>query len=78
VTSHLSHLEDVLRRHNAANFIEAVAKSQKEAKCQLILSLRAFYREPQLLYVALAYASARGVTVVMAPEHDDADHTFEF
>ncbi|GAA4550029.1 hypothetical protein [Amycolatopsis samaneae] len=77
MTSDLSHLEDILRRHNAKSFIKAVTGARAE-NTQLILTLQAFYREPELLYTALVYASARGVAVTMAPEHDDADHTFEF
>jgi hypothetical protein len=78
VTSNLSHLEETLRQHNAANFIEAVTGALDTADGRLLLTLRAFYREPELLYTALTYASARGATVVMAPERDNADQMTEF
>lgn len=77
MASDLSALEETLRQHNAGNFIKVVSTALDSANGQVILTLRAFYREPELLYTALTYASARGATIVMAPEGDDADHTFE-
>jgi hypothetical protein len=73
----VSALEETLREHQAGNFIKAVSGAADAAADYLTLTVRAFYREPELLYVALSYASARGVAVLMAPEHDEADHTFE-
>jgi hypothetical protein len=61
--------ERYLREHNAANFIASVHKA-KEIDAPLLLTLRAFYQEPEILYVALDYANDLGVTVTLAPQAD--------
>ena len=71
----LAQLEDILQRHNAENFITTVNVSIGNADT-ILMTLRAFYREPELLYTALAYASARGAAVTFAPETKEADVTF--
>jgi hypothetical protein len=59
--------EVYLREHEAGNFIEAVQGVQKEKVDTLIMTLDAFWGEPELLYVALNYARDEGVTVTMTP-----------
>lgn len=61
--------EVYLREHNAAGFIDSVAKAQRE-KASVIMMLDAFWREPDALYVALDYARASGVDVTLAPAHE--------
>jgi hypothetical protein len=68
--SELSQLEQVLRANNAGKFITTVTGILDSKADYLLLSLRAFYNEPELLYTALAYASARGVAVLMTPDPD--------
>lgn len=72
----LAQIEDILRRHNAGNFIKTVNGSIDKADGRILMTLRAFYREPELLYTALAYASAKGAAVTFAPETKKADVTF--
>jgi hypothetical protein len=57
--------EVYLREHDAARFIDSVAASQRE-KAPVIIMLDAFWREPDLLYVALDYARSSGVDVTLA------------
>ena len=59
--------EAFLREHDAGDFIEAVNSTQTRQADTLIMMLDAFWREPELLYVALNYARDKGVTVTMAP-----------
>ena len=59
--------EVFLREHNAKNFIASVARA-KEERAFVLLTLRAFYREPDVLYVALAYASEQGIEVRVTPQ----------
>lgn len=65
-------LEVFLREHQAADFVKAVAKCQ-ETKSDLLLSVKAFFREPDILYVALDYAASHGVTVQIVPASNTAD-----
>jgi hypothetical protein len=58
--------EVYLREHDAAGFIDSVAAAQRE-KAPVIMMLDAFWREPDLLYVALDYARASGVDVTLTP-----------
>ncbi len=63
--------EVYLREHDAVGFIDSVAAAQhKEAP--VIMMLDAFWREPDLLYVALDYARTSGVdvTLTLANERD--------
>lgn len=64
---------DYLRAHNAANFLKAVAKSRQKS-AELLLSVRAFYREPNVLYVALDYAAAENVSVLVMPSSTSTDY----
>ena len=63
-------LETRLKARKAENFIEAVTSALHNADGQIILTYQAFYEAPELLYTAVAYASARGATVTFAPERD--------
>jgi hypothetical protein len=56
--------EVYLREHDAAGFIDSVATAQR-TKASVIMMLDAFWREPDLLYVALDYARASGVDVTL-------------
>jgi len=59
--------ERFLRDHNAANFIAGVAGARQKADDTVMLTVQAFYREPEVLYVAAEYASDMGVTLIVAP-----------
>ena len=70
--------EVYLRTHDASSFIDAVARSQTEGETShraapVLLTLQAFYREPEVLYVALDYARTMGVEVrVVTVESESA------
>jgi hypothetical protein len=64
--------EVYLREHDAAGFIDSVIKAQRE-KAQVIMMLDAFWREPDVLYVALDYARASCVDVILTPPNT-SDH----
>jgi hypothetical protein len=59
--------EFYLREHDAADFINSVATAQRE-HAPVIMMLDAFWREPDLLYVALDYARSTGVDVTLTPQ----------
>jgi hypothetical protein len=58
--------EVYLREHDAAGFIDSVTTAQRE-QTPVIMMLDAFWREPDLLYVALDYARSSGVDVTLTP-----------
>jgi sugar/nucleoside kinase (ribokinase family) len=60
--------EVYLREHNAANFIEAIVNARRDSLDTVIMTVKAFAGEPDVLYVALDYAHHSGVTVTMAPD----------
>lgn len=62
--------EVYLREHDAAGFVDAVTKAQRD-KAPVIMMLDAFWREPDVLYVALDYARTSGVDVMLAPPTKD-------
>ena len=62
-------MERFLLEHDASNFIAAVDKA-KSYPGPVLLTLRAFYHEPEVLYVALDYASSLDVAVQVAPQSD--------
>jgi len=65
--------EVFLREHEAASFIDAVAQTQRDADT-VLMTIKAFAGEPDVLYVALDYAYAAGVTITMvAPEDTGRD-----
>jgi hypothetical protein len=59
--------EVYLRDHRAANFIEAVSNAHRDSVDTVIMTVKAFAGEPDVLYVALDYAYHSGLTVTMAP-----------
>jgi hypothetical protein len=59
--------EVYLREHNAGKFIAAVNDVQAKQLDTVMLTIGAFAGEPDLLYVALDYASASDITVTVAP-----------
>lgn len=60
--------EVYLRDHRAANFIEAVSNTRRDSVDTVIMTVKAFAGEPDVLYVALDYAHHSGTTVTMAPD----------
>jgi hypothetical protein len=60
--------EVYLREHNAANFVEAVSNARRDSLDTVIMTIKAFASEPDVLYVALDYAHHSGMTVTMAPD----------
>lgn len=60
--------EVYLREHNAANFIDAINNSRRDSVDSVIMTVKAFAREPDVLYVALDYAYHSGMTITMAPD----------
>jgi hypothetical protein len=60
--------EVYLREHNAATFIEAVNNSRRDAVDTVIMTVKAFAGEPDVLYVALDYAYHSGMSVTMAAD----------
>jgi hypothetical protein len=61
--------EVYLRERDAAGFIDSVAAAQRE-NAPVIMTLDAFWREPNVLYVALDYARASGVDVTLTPPNE--------
>jgi hypothetical protein len=60
--------EVYLREHNATNFIEAVTNNRRDSIDTVIMTVKAFAGEPDVLYVALDYAYHSRMTVTMAPD----------
>lgn len=58
--------EVYLREHNAANFIDAVSDGRRQSLDAIIMTVKAFAGEPDVLYVALDYAYHSGMSVTMA------------
>jgi hypothetical protein len=63
--------EVYLRAHRAGSFIEAVRDAHRRAADAVIMTIKAFAGEPEVLYVALNYAYHSGMSVTMAPEHGE-------
>jgi hypothetical protein len=59
--------EVYLREHDAATFIEAVSNARRDSVDTVIMTIKAFAGEPDVLYVALDYAYHSGMSVTMAP-----------
>jgi len=61
-----------LRDHNASNFIKAVNDARHRSLDTVLMTVKGFAGEPDVLYVALDYAYHEGVGITMAPmvEHD--------
>ena len=64
--------EVYLRDHNASNFIKAVNDARHRSLDTVLMTVKGFAGEPDVLYVALDYAYHEGVGITMAPmvEHD--------
>ena len=60
--------EVYLRDHRAANFIEAVSHARRDSVDTVVMTVKAFAGEPEVLYVALNYAYYSGMTVTMASD----------
>jgi len=60
--------EVYLRDLNAGNFIETVRDTRRDSLDTVVMTIKAFDGEPELLYVALDYAFNCGMTVTMAPD----------
>ena len=58
--------EVYLREHNAASFVEAVTNGRRDSIDTVVMTVKAFAGEPDVLYVALDYAYHSGMTVTMA------------
>ena len=56
-----------LSEHDAVLFIDLIAEAHRDSVGDVITTVAAFTGEPEVLYVALEYASHIGVTVSMAP-----------
>jgi hypothetical protein len=56
-----------LREHDALLFIDLIAEAHRDSVDDVITTVAAFAGEPEVLYVALEYASHSGVAVSMAP-----------
>jgi hypothetical protein len=59
--------EVYLREHRAARFIEMVNDARHQSAA-VIMTVKAFWGEPETLYVALEYAYHSGVGVTMAKQ----------
>jgi hypothetical protein len=59
--------EVYLRDHRGAGFIEAVQGAHRRSADTVVMTVKAFAGEPELLYVALDYAYHSGRSVTMAP-----------
>jgi hypothetical protein len=59
--------EVYLREHDASNFINAVSDARSRSLDTVLMTVKSFAGEPDVLYVALNYAYHEGVTITMAP-----------
>jgi hypothetical protein len=59
--------EVYLRDHRAGEFIKAVTDARRDSVDTVIMTVKAFAGEPDVLYVALDYAYHSGMNVTMAP-----------
>jgi hypothetical protein len=60
--------EVYLREHRAARFVDAVSRARRDSLDTVLMTVKAFAGEPELLYVALNYAYHADMSVTMAPE----------
>lgn len=65
--------EAYLREHDAAQFVEAIDNARRDELDTIIFTLGAFAGEPELLYVALDYASHCGVDLTIPAHHGRAE-----
>jgi hypothetical protein len=59
--------EIYLREHRAGEFVRAVTEARRDSVDTVIMTVKAFAGEPDVLYVALDYAYHSGMGVTMAP-----------
>ncbi|HTD09574.1 MAG TPA: hypothetical protein VK680_11850 [Solirubrobacteraceae bacterium] len=60
--------EVYLHDHRAGEFIKTVTDARRDSLDTVIMTVKAFAGEPDVLYVALDYAHHSGMTVTMAPD----------
>lgn len=60
--------EVYLREHRASEFVKAVTDARRDSVDRVIMTVKAFAGEPDVLYVALDYAYHSGIEVTMAPD----------
>lgn len=60
--------EVYLDEHRAGEFIKAVTNARGDSVDTVIMTIKAFAGEPDVLYVALDYAYHSGMTITMAPD----------
>ncbi len=60
--------EVYLRDHRAGEFIKAVSDARRDSLDTVMMTVKAFAGEPDVLYVALDYAHHSGMTVTMASD----------
>jgi hypothetical protein len=65
--------EVYLRAHDSAQFIEVIQSARRLSAETLVMTVKAFADEPDVLYVALDYAYEGGVAITMAPPKSVAD-----
>jgi hypothetical protein len=58
--------EVYLHDHRAGEFIKAVRDARRDSVDTVLMTIKAFAGEPDVLYVALDYAYYSGMTVTMA------------
>ncbi|HXB65416.1 MAG TPA: hypothetical protein VNV42_11135 [Solirubrobacteraceae bacterium] len=64
--------EVYLREHDAGGFIDTVSNARRDLVDTVIMTVKAFAGEPDVLYVALDYANHSGMSVTMArPEPNE-------
>jgi hypothetical protein len=59
-----------LTAHGAPNFIKSVGSARANG-ASVVLTLRAFHHEPDVLYVALDYARQQNVSVTLFAADDE-------
>lgn len=60
--------EIYLRKRRAGEFVKAVTDARRDSVDTVIMTVKAFAGEPDVLYVALDYAYHGGMAVEMAPD----------
>jgi hypothetical protein len=65
--------EVYLQAHYLGQFIEVIQRARQLSAETLVMTIKAFAGEPDVLYVALDYAYESGVAITMAPPKSVAD-----
>ncbi|MCA4994237.1 hypothetical protein HWD35_05885 [Tsukamurella tyrosinosolvens] len=68
-------LANILEQNNGTNFVSLIDafKNRTDGARFVALVQRAFYGEPDLLYIAIRYAALKNVPLLFAPD-DDANY----